>query len=349
MNKGLVSCIISTYNTERVLLYASIKSIIDQTYKNIELIIVDDGSNYSVSNFVLENFNDNRIKIITNESNQGVTKSRNIALKLCRGEYLAVMDADDISKPERFENEIKFLNNHKKYQLVSSQMEVVYATKTNKTQIKLPNNPKKYECMLFWDNSKPFPHGPAMIKMDFLIKNNIEYNEKYKKALDYRLWVDCAHFGGRFKVLDKYLYKYRIHDNQISRKQRSDQLFFADMICIDQLKNLVEELSDDDIQKHLLLRDSNPTLSVENAIDWSQKLIDANNYKKYYSKKFFDDEVKYRLFKLAYKNYKLKKTKPNKKKMTKLLNAKIIFRLFRIKAISLLSKKSRTLVVEQNE
>ena len=111
MTIGLVSVIMSNYNTPEDYLRQSIDSILGQTYSNFEFIIVDDASTDG-SLAVIESYKDPRIRIIKNSENLGLTKSLNIALDECRGEYIARMDSDDISLPERFEKQVTFLQSN---------------------------------------------------------------------------------------------------------------------------------------------------------------------------------------------------------------------------------------------
>jgi glycosyltransferase involved in cell wall biosynthesis len=89
---------------------SSIKSILDQTYKNFEFIILDDGSTENIEEIVKE-FKDDRIRFYKNDKNIGLTKSLNICLDLTKGDIIVKQDGDDISLPKRFEEEIKLFNN----------------------------------------------------------------------------------------------------------------------------------------------------------------------------------------------------------------------------------------------
>jgi glycosyltransferase involved in cell wall biosynthesis len=104
---SLVSVIIPTYNRAN-LVQRAIKSVLNQTYKNIEIIVVDDGSEDNTEE-VVRAFNDERIKYIRNKENKGVAASRNIGLKFSKGEYITFLDSDDEFLPEKIEKQLKFL------------------------------------------------------------------------------------------------------------------------------------------------------------------------------------------------------------------------------------------------
>lgn len=345
MTEAKISCIIASYNTPAKYLLEAVDSILRQTYKNFELILVDDGSQIAIKD-ILKDINDERLIIIRNESNMGVTKSRNRAMKIMTGEFMAVMDADDISDEKRFEKEISYLLSHPKCDLVSSQMAFISDYNRKNPWIKIPKSNQKYLSWLFWDNSRPFPHGPALIRNSFLKKYSIFYDENYKKALDYRLWVDCARNGAEFHILDEYLYFYRVHDGQISQLNRGEQVYYADKICLDQLKYLKIIPTDKEEKIHLCLRDSEPGGKIDEIKAWKEKIILENKKHKYCDYKIFKDEVNYRYFKLCYKESVLRKNKTYKLEFYKALNLKNISKSFAaILRTKLDRKHSKTLKV----
>jgi len=337
MHSAKVSCIIATYNTKENILIEAVKSILNQTYRNFELIIIDDGSEIPIVK-TLNSIKDNRLKIITNPRNLGVTYSRNIGIEHMTGKYMAVMDADDVSLPVRFERQVDFLERHRRFSLVSCQMAFIADDQRNNPFIKIPNVNAKYQVWLFWDNARPFPHGPAMIRKEFLDNHHIKYNEKYKKAMDYRLWVDCAQHG-RFKILKDYLYLYRVHNQQISKAGSRIQAAFADMICVDQLINIGLDPTEDEKNVHLALRDSDAYISPENTYLWVKKVIKANKETNYYKNRYFANELKYRFFKMCYKNYILKRDMEYRGFFLASINIVVIFRSISARIVLLLNKE----------
>ncbi len=125
MNDKLVSVIIPVYNVEKYIREA-IQSIQNQTYKNLEIIIIDDGSTDNTYN-ILEELakNDNRVKLYRNEKNLKIVKTLNRALSLANGEYIARMDGDDISAIDRIERKVKFLEENKEFDLVGCSVKTI--------------------------------------------------------------------------------------------------------------------------------------------------------------------------------------------------------------------------------
>ena len=128
MNPPLVSVIMSVYNGEKYLVQA-IDSILNQTYQNFEFIIIDDCSTDNSSHILQEYAQkDSRIKIIKKEKNIGIKgfiKNLNLGISIAKGKYIARMDADDISLPERFQKQVDFLENNPEITLVGAQLNLI--------------------------------------------------------------------------------------------------------------------------------------------------------------------------------------------------------------------------------
>ena len=123
MKLPLISVILSTHNQGRYLKEA-IDSILKQTYKNLEFLIVNDDST-DLTRHILQKYNDKRLKIITNKQKRGLTKSLNKAIRLSKGKYLARMDADDVSTKDRLKTQIAFLEKNKSIIVAGSWAQVI--------------------------------------------------------------------------------------------------------------------------------------------------------------------------------------------------------------------------------
>jgi glycosyltransferase EpsE len=214
----LVSILISTYNDE-ISVVNAVRSVQNQTYKNLEIIVLDDGSTddtYKLVKSITDN--DSRVKLLKNEENIGLTKSLNILIKESTGEIIARQDADDISLPQRIRTQINFIQ---KYKLDFCSSRAV----TMKSNRKIPSLsfylPKKFIIKL----KNPFIHGTLMIKKDVLLKVG-NYDENYYYSQDYKLMIKLINEGFKFKVLKKPLYVLNT-ENNISTLNSSEQQKYA--------------------------------------------------------------------------------------------------------------------------
>ena len=139
-----VSVLIPNYNTKEEWLKESIESILNQTFQDFEIIILDDGSKTSLEELI-KSFKDERIKFYQNEINLGVGKTRNKLLELAKGDYVAFQDSDDISLPTRLEKQVEFLDNNMDFSGVSAWVE----TFPNKKVLKNIEKPKILDFFLF--------------------------------------------------------------------------------------------------------------------------------------------------------------------------------------------------------
>lgn len=217
MNKKKISVIMGVYNCSSTL-EESINSILNQTYTNWEFIICDDGSNdnsYEIAASYKEKY-PNKIILIRNEQNMGLNYTLNHCLKYATGEYIARMDGDDISLPERFEKEVEFLNNNPEYSIVSTPM--IFFDENGdwgySTQI---DYPKKKDFIKF---SPVHCHAPCMIKREaYIAVDGYTIDKRMIRFEDVNLWYKLYAKGYIGHNLKEPLYKMR--DNQNAYRRRN--------------------------------------------------------------------------------------------------------------------------------
>lgn len=204
MDKPKVSVIMGVYNCEKTISVA-IESIIAQTYTNWELIICDDCST-DKSVEIIQKYKDldKRIVLIRNAINSKLAKSLNNCLAIAKGEYIARMDADDISLPKRLEEQITFLDSHQEFQVISCKS-VVLDENGEREIIGKEGEPHK-ECMLF---GVPFVHPTIMMrKSAYDAVGGYTVLPRTQRGQDLDLWFKFFSLGYRGYILPKVLYKY---------------------------------------------------------------------------------------------------------------------------------------------
>lgn len=179
-----VSVVIATYNAAPFLGEA-IDSILNQTFRDLELIIVDDGST-DETHQILGRYTDPRIIRLRNETNQGVARARNCGNAIARGEYLAVQDADDLSTPDRIEKQVAFLDAHPEIGLVGSQG--ILIGESGETRLKVPLHNTEIQALLLGENC--LLHSSLMMRRG-IFEEIGGYDETYV-AEDYDLVLRLA-------------------------------------------------------------------------------------------------------------------------------------------------------------
>ncbi len=207
----LVSVVMSVYNGERYL-RESVDSILIQTFNDFEFIIINDGSTDSTS-AILDTYKDNRI-ILLNQKNAGLTKSLNKGISIAKGKYIARQDADDISKPERFEKEVSFMEENPHVGLLSCWFEFIDETGQVRRQARLPVEDGLLRERLIEINQ--FSHPGAMIRKEILTHTGL-YREYFKYAQDYDLWLRISE-KSEISNLPDFLVQYRESAAAISSK-----------------------------------------------------------------------------------------------------------------------------------
>lgn len=280
MGSVQVSVLMSVFNGELYLADA-INSILNQNFNDFEFIIIDDCSS-DRSAEIIKNFGDTRIKYFRNTENLGLTKSLNIGLDYCKGNYIARMDSDDVSLPDRLEKQISFLENNPDVGLVGSCYKFIKGRKAS-AKVFLPVSSEEINCSMLFNNC--IIHTSATFRKSIIEKFNLRYDECYKRSQDYSLWLNMMRFT-RLANMNDVLVLSRVHENQISNKNLTEQL--NDAIAINQLyiSNLGIELNsrEREIQNAIcfgLLPIIKPTMKEYN--DWLMKIFLFNKKKQIFN------------------------------------------------------------------
>ncbi len=221
--RPLVSIILPCYNAEKYLDYA-LGSIINQDYKNLEIICIDDGSSDGTLD-ILHAYQrkDDRIVIVQNEKNLGLIASLNKALSLVRGEYFARMDADDYSLPNRISSQINYISQHPEIDLVSTAYNYFQVNeKANKYIYPIATKQKSLKFLSLF--CTPLTHASVLAKSK-LIKDQIYfYDTSYNHAEDFELFSRLAWRDVKLEMISESFYWVRIHKDSVSAKFNSIQL-----------------------------------------------------------------------------------------------------------------------------
>jgi hypothetical protein len=225
----------AVHNGERFLREA-ILSILNQTYTDFELLVVDDASTDSTAG-IIASFADPRIRVLKNDTNLGLTRSLNIGLREARGEYVARMDADDVSLPERLAAQVTYLGAHPEVALLGTRAVVIDDSGNFIRETEMMASLADAYFRLQLDNV--FVHSSVMFRLDAAVKAGA-YDDEYRLAQDYDLWLRLASVHN-IDILPSLLLRWRRSLSGLSVLESRSQTEAANRIRIKQHAQLLAE------------------------------------------------------------------------------------------------------------
>ena len=213
----LVSVVMATFNEPPDMVGKAIESILNQTYSNIELFILDDSTN-ELTRKKIDSYNiDVRVKVIRDTKRMGFVPALNKGLSLSNGKYIARMDGDDISLPERFEKQVSFLEENSDVFVLGGQINIIDENDVITSERKYPTGKRniiRYEIFRC-----PIAHPTVMFRHS-LIENGFCYDESLKRAEDLNLWLSIQKSGYRIENLFDKLLNYRVCGSLAQKRGR---------------------------------------------------------------------------------------------------------------------------------
>lgn len=300
MKQPLISVIMSTYNEEKYI-ETSLKSLLNQTFQEFEIIIVDDASTDNTRQLI-QGLRDERIHLICNEENQGLTKNLNKALKYVTGKYIARMDGDDIAFSTRFEKQVQYMEKYPETMLVScytksfGDSDLVFA---------LPDDSEVLKVRML---VRPVYAHPGFMMRRELIEAGYQYNEEYRTAQDYEF---ASRVAEKYKIglVPEVLLRYRVHKKQISAKAGNQQFNNADKIRKRQLERLGIQLSEAEWQDYQNLVKETKVNCLEDyskVYEIIQKMLRSNEKVKIYNPNIMEKTLKRMFYTWVIRNKNMK-------------------------------------------
>jgi len=282
-----VSVIMPVYNGQDYLSEA-IESILGQTFTDFEFIIIDDGST-DKSLDIIKTYTDSRIMLIRNETNLKLIASLNKGMKMANGKYIARMDADDISLPERLAKQVEFMDQHSNIAVCGTWVELFGDCEQSFWQF--TDNPDVAKCVLLFGCC--IAHPSVMLRKTIL-ESGFYYSYLYPHAEDYGLWVQIAK---KYDItsLPQVLLKYRISSMQKSAKEAQQVREETEKIQLEQLNALGIKASEQECLLHWTISRNQfiPDISFAHAVlAWFIKLKEANSLFHYYPEPVFTEVLR---------------------------------------------------------
>lgn len=286
-NSVLVSVVMCVYNTPKEYLFDAVKSILNQTHNNLELIIVDD---YSTADLYTDDiFKDKRITILKNDKNYGPSYSRNRALDIAKGKYIAIMDSDDISLPNRLEKQIEFMESNPDVVVAGSWFKY-FGIKNRDIKRNVDDN-EYYKCCLLFGNSPTVLNPSVMIRKEILDNNYIRYDEELRYGEDYKMWYQLSKLG-RITNIKEVLVHYRTHEKQATHNYLQERK--NDSTCNKVQSEMINELrlDLDEYEKDLFFNFIHAKkYNVNKYIEVLNKILEANKVTNIYKQDKLEQRV----------------------------------------------------------
>lgn len=302
-NTPLLTVLMPIFNTEEYLSEA-IESILNQTFSDFEFLIINDGSKDSSAKIVRK-YKDKKIRFVNHRKHQGLVPVLNEGLTLAKGTYLARMDGDDISKPERLEKQVQFMNSHPNIDICGTWFEV-FGNKFGKKVYTRPTNPAACKAVLLFTD--PVCHASVIMRLKVIRKFNLKFDPSFKHLEDYEFFNRASDYVN-FANLGEVLYQYRYHKKRTGSLYKNQQELQMRRVQKIYLTKLGIACSDNDLNLHwqLLTRSYKPTKTfLLKARSWLLKLVIANENSLRYDSKEFRKQIDKR-WKIAYQAYSAQK------------------------------------------
>lgn len=265
----VVTVLMSVYNGEKYLREA-MDSILNQTFADFEFIIIDDGSTDGTFSIV-KSYKDLRIRLIKNKANIGLTKSLNKGMRLAGGKYIARMDCDDISSPNRLNIQVAFMEKNQDVGVCGSWIKTFGSCKEEIWKYPVEND--LISSRLIFDS--PLAHPSIIMRKELMDKNNLKYDEHCELAQDWKLWQECRSYL-KITNIPEVLLLYRIHNRSIGSTEHNRRRNIIENIDKKNLSGIGIYPNKDELSLHRNIASSQFVNSIYDVGKWLLKLHDAN-------------------------------------------------------------------------
>lgn len=283
-----ISVLMSVYNGEEYLGEA-IQSILDQTFKDFEFLIISEFGTNTKSLEIIESFKDKRIKHIKNNSRLGLPASLNVGIDVAKGDYIARMDTDDVSLPERFKEQVSYMDSHPDVGISGTSCKTIGFGKSFETS---PLN--DYEDIkanfLFYTS---LAHPTVIIRKNLIDKYKLRYNPLLLHGEDYDIWVRCSEF---FPItnINKVLLLYRVHNKNKGKVFNKETANTGHGVRMRLLNKLRLQPTEQEFISHNSTKpnEKQDLLSfIIGSEKWFLKIIEANKRTKIYKSKSLEKVI----------------------------------------------------------
>lgn len=282
-----VSVVMPAYNRAKFI-GSAIESVLMQTYKDFELIIVDDGSTDNTVE-IIKTYDDSRIKLFKHEKNYGVAVARNTGYRNSKGEFIAIADSDDLNHPERLLKKVTFLDENPDIDVVTCCYQEIDFNDNYRSKVMFDSENDQIRANWIFDSGIP---SFMMFRKEKIKSRNLLYHDiTYKAAVDYQ-WYASLDDDLKLYCLPEVLYYYRRHQTQISTKGFSLQQNYGNRIRLVQLEKMGIKPTDEEFNIHqafsVISEKELDNQVFHQFIEWSRKIKQANEKSCFFHRKYLN-------------------------------------------------------------
>ncbi len=223
MENALITVLMTTFNEPVEYIQQSIESVLNQTYANFELLILDDSSNEDAIQAIDSFKRDNRVSVVRDKQRMGFVNALNKGMKMAKGEYIARMDADDICFNDRFEKQINFMQTHSDVDILGGNMKIIDENGIVVSQRQYPCSKLSLKFSTIFRS--PVAHPTVMFRRS-IVEKNMFYDELFRKAEDLEFWLRLRNSGFRIANMPEYLLYFRI-SGDLAEKRNSEHFSYS--------------------------------------------------------------------------------------------------------------------------
>lgn len=282
-----ITVLMPVYNGEKYLAQA-MQSILDQTFENFELLIIDDGSTDRTPEIIKE-FIDPRIRVVNNEKNIGLIATLNKGIGLAGTRYIARMDCDDWCVPERLAKQWSFMENNRDVGICGSWVKVI--RESGEQMWAYPVTNEDIRCRMLFAST--LAHPSVIIRRAMLAEHHLEYAADYIYAEDYELWSRCMDYFSLANIPEP-LINYRLHESGTAALHADDQRQTVRKIQRAMLKKIGIEASDDQLDLHYQIGQGGLAVNLDilDKVDaWLSRLERSNQASRYFPETEFQSTL----------------------------------------------------------
>ena len=281
-----VSVIMPSFNRKEYLA-ETIESVLGQTYKNFEFIIVDDGSTDGSLEIIKKyQEQDPRVRLVINKEDKGIVGALNRAIRESQGEYVARIDSDDVCLPERLEKQVKFMDQNPQIGACGSWVKLIGDIEGKVLEAPEKHNEIKNRFFFF---GGAIANPTSMIRKTLILENSLWYDPYFFVAEDYDFWVRTA---DKLKLanIPEVLLLYRFHQTNTMNFFTAEREKRHKIIWKREIEKLGVNPTDKELntqEQFALGRPAGTSSEVKKIKNWAEKIIAANNIKRIFDQKTF--------------------------------------------------------------